>query len=406
MQCASRIKEKEPCPVCGSLTVLKFLEIREVPLFCNVLLNSREEALNVPKGAIEMVFCQKCGHVYNRSFDPQRMHYSPAYENALHYSPRFQSYVEKLADRLTGLYRLANKRIIEIGCGKGDFLQLLAHKGNNCCIGFDPSYEIGKAKNKNTDNQVTIIQDHFSEKYTDLKADMVICRQVLEHIDNPIRFLEMIRNSIHNPSDAIFFFEVPNALFILKDLGVWDLIYEHRSYFTPQSLYTGLENAGFQPLNLRETFGGQYLCIENSAWVGAKFEDSFDNLPSIAEIERFIVAFSNQYENKKCDWRQFLDEHRALGKKVVVWGAGSKGITFMNVMQYMDVMPYAVDVNPRKQGKYCPGTAQLVVSPEALKDLRPDTVIIMNPIYAEEIKASLRAIRNPSEIVSIMSNPN
>jgi hypothetical protein len=69
----------------------------------------------------------------------------------------------------------------------------------------------------------------------------------------------------------------------------------------------------------------------------------------------------------------------------VVWGAGSKGITFLNVLKSENVIEFVIDVNPHKHGLYVPGTGQQVVAPDMLTDIQPDVVIVMNPIYLDEI---------------------
>jgi hypothetical protein len=73
----------------------------------------------------------------------------------------------------------------------------------------------------------------------------------------------------------------------------------------------------------------------------------------------------------------------------VVWGAGSKGVTFLNVLEVGELIAYIVDLNPRKHLKYIADTGQQIVSPEFLLTYRPEVVIVMNPIYLEEIQTLL-----------------
>ena len=98
-------------------------------------------------------------------------------------------------------------------------------------------------------------------------------------------------------------------------------------------------------------------------------------------------------------WKGRLKEFKQNQRKVVVWGAGSKGVTFLNILKAQGEIDSIVDLNPHKQGKYVPGTGHPVVSPEYLKEFQPDTVIVMNPIYADEIAGSLKAMNVPAEIV-------
>ena len=90
-------------------------------------------------------------------------------------------------------------------------------------------------------------------------------------------------------------------------------------------------------------------------------------------------------------WEKTLNELENKKERVVIWGAGSKGVTFVNTLNisYKQVEHF-VDLNPRKLGKFVPGTAQDIIAPDFLKEYCPQTIIIMNPIYRNEIQASVK----------------
>ncbi len=224
------------CPVCNTTDIAVFVKVAQVPVHCCLFWPTREEAIQVPRGNIRLGFCRDCGHIFNLAFKPELMKYTQAYENSLHFSPRFQSYVGSLAARLIDRYDLRGKDIIEIGCGKGDFLRLLCALGANRGVGFDPSYAPEQNGGGTTAERITFIQDFYSKRHADYKADLICCRQVLEHIQFPGDFLNGVRHSIGNRPTTVVFFEVPNVLFTLRDLGIWELIYEHCSYFSRSSL--------------------------------------------------------------------------------------------------------------------------------------------------------------------------
>ena len=171
------------CPVCDSGDTSICIQLEDVPVYCNVLYSTRDAALAAPKGDINLMFCRTCGHLYNGSFDSRQIDYSLEYENSLHYSPRFCEYADALADELVERYDLHGKTIVEIACGKGDFLAQLCNKGGNHGIGFDPSYEPGRHSDEILHN-VTIVQDYYSDSYADLQADLICCRHALEHMSH------------------------------------------------------------------------------------------------------------------------------------------------------------------------------------------------------------------------------
>jgi hypothetical protein len=87
--------------------------------------------------------------------------------------------------------------------------------------------------------------------------------------------------------------------------------------------------------------------------------------------------------------------------RVVVWGAGSKGVTFLNTVRGADWIEYVIDINPRKQGMYIPGGGQPIVSPEMLAEHRPSTVLVMNPIYQDEIRGRLSRMGIKANVLAV-----
>ncbi len=380
--------ENEHCSVCGATTTRPVLSISNVPVYCNVLWPTRADALQAPAGEIALQFCGGCGHVYNAAFDSARTDYTDSYDNSLHFSVRFNKYAEGLAHRLIETYRLRDKDVIEIGCGKGDFLKLLCDKGGNRGIGFDRSYEPGR-ESEGVSGNVQFVQDFYSASYAHFPVDFICCRHVLEHIDSPTDFLRDLRGWIGERTDTVLYFEVPDGMFTIQSLGIWDLIYEHCSYFTRRSLVRAFELAGFEVLGLGESFGGQYLYIEARP-AGHASSSGFEPNLAMRELDRFVAAFDANYRAKVSFWREKLAA--AQGEAVVVWGGGSKGVTFLNVLNKRGAIEYVVDLNPHKQGRFVPGTGQKVVAPEFLRDHRPSKVLVMNSIYVEEIKGAIDAM--------------
>lgn len=380
----------DSCPVCESNDIFNIIDIPEMPVYCNRLWDTREQALKAERGDIHLVFCRNCGHIYNKAFNPDLMQYSQEYENSLHYSPRFQSYAQSLAEELVKKYNLYDRDIIEIGCGKGDFLQMLCMLGGNRGTGFDPSFEDDRMINGGR-IPFRVIRDYYSEKYGDLKAQLLVCRHVLEHIESPGAFLKSIRRAVDHEANTVLFFEVPNIMYTLKDNGIWDLIYEHCGYFTTKSLISVFQNAGFHPTSVKSVFGGQYITIEANSKKNKDVQATqatlrFDDL---AQIAAYVESFAEQYREKVAMWRHNLHKIKEDGRHVVVWGAGSKGVTFVNILGLDGNIEYLVDINPHKQGKHIPGSGQKVISPADLLKIQSPVVLVMNPLYQSEIEQML-----------------
>ncbi len=377
----------QQCPVCASSSVDVFFEMNSIPVFCNVLHSSREEALNTTRGDMRLGFCNECGHLYNYAFDAQLMEYTQTYENSLHFSPRFQKFAEQLAQELVARYDLHGKDIIEMGCGKGDFLKMICDLGENRGIGFDTSFQPELVANSNHE-RFRVIQDFYSSKYSHHNANFIACRHVLEHIEAPRKLVDDVRIAIGDKPGAIIYFEVPNALWTLRDLGVWDLIYEHCSYYTANSLARVFAEGSFDVLRLQEQYGGQFLGIELTPRTASQRNNRQFDL-DMTELVALARTFGENYRAKVETWQSTFDRLHKSGKQIVTWGGGSKGVTFLNVMREYSNIEYMVDINPRKQGMFVAGAGQKVIGPDFLASYKPDVVIVMNPIYIDEIRAML-----------------
>ncbi len=399
------------CPICQSQQVQHCAHLRQVPIYCNILYHNQSDALAAPLGDIDLCFCQRCGHLYNSSFAPGLIDYSGGYENSLHYSDRFDQFARSLATQLLARHNLRRKTVIEIACGSGDFLRLLCTQGNNRGIGFDPSQASGHSGDS-PDGEPIFIRDYYSRQYRHYEADLICCRHALEHMPKPADFLQELRDTIGDTAgDAAtgLYFEVPNALFTLHDLGIWDLIYEHCGYFTEHSLRTVFERSGFLVEQVDTGFGGQFLGMHasprNTSAAPGNAIRSTRKTPPTAALTALVNTFESHYTSKVAGWSETLRELQREGKKIALWGAGSKGVSFSNTLKIGREIGCLIDLNPRKQGRYIPGTGHQVRAPESLVEYRPDAVIVMNPLYTQEIRQRLEAMDLRPRIIEDISSP-
>ena len=108
-----------------------------------------------------------------------------------------------------------------------------------------------------------------------------------------------------------------------------------------------------------------------------------------ATVLDLVGQFAGAFEERCATWASQFGRFASSGRKAVLWGAGSKGITILNMLRESSGergIEYVVDINERKHGKYIAGSGQKIVAPAFLPDYGPDFVIVMNPIYLNEIK--------------------
>jgi SAM-dependent methyltransferase len=367
-----------------------FHEVSDIPVHSVLLMPSQPEARDYPRGDLVLGFCDACGFLSNLVFDPSVHEYSTRYEETQGFSPTFNAFARDLARRWVEKYDLHGKTVVEIGCGKGEFLALLCEIGDNRGVGIDPS-AIPERLDSPAADRIEFIQDFYSEKYASLEGDFICCRHTLEHIGPTKEFLEIVRRSVEARTDTIVAFELPDVSRVLRELAFWDIYYEHCSYFSLGSLARLFRSCDFEILDLSLDYGDQYILIE--AKPGAEEvdrrrpgEDDMDRLRR--EVDHFRRHISGSLEAWKKDFRDWREEK----ERVVLWGAGSKGVAFLTTLGVQDEIEYCVDINPHKRGHFMPGTGHQIVSPEFLTEYRPDRVVVMNPIYCDEIGADLERL--------------
>jgi len=392
-------ESKLVCKSCGSGGMRVFYEIRGVPVHSCMLLPTRAEALAFPRGDLALGFCSNCGFISNLLFDSRLQNYAPGYEEQQSFSERFNEFAHSLATRLLDRYNLRGKKLVEIGCGKGDFLVMMCEIGQCNGIGIDPSFVPGRLEGPGAD-RVRFIQDFYSERYAAITGDMILCRHTLEHIDTTAEFIRRVRQTVGGRRETIVFFEVPDVGRVLREQAFWDIYYEHCSYFTLGSLARLFRTCGFEVLDLAKDYDDQYLLIEARP-VNAPTLPQLVAENDLADIAHDVAVFEERFQKTARMWRARLDEIRLTGQRAVIWGSGSKCVAFLSTLGVHDEIEWIVDINPHRHGKFLAGSGIEIRSPEKLREYRPQVVIAMNPIYREEIGSDLERMGLQPELLAV-----
>ena len=375
------------CPSCGSPRPEVFHEQTSIPVHSCRLVETREEALAFPRGSLRLAFCPDCGFITNTAYDAALQDYGVAYEETQGFSPHFRDFARSLAERWIERNDLRGKTVLEIGCGKGEFLSLLCELGGNRGIGIDPAFVEERLETEAAD-RLSFIRDLYDERYAHLEADAVVCRHTLEHIAPVADFLALVRRTLGDRSGTAVLFDLPDVLRVLREPAFWDVYYEHCSYFSAGSLARLFRRSGFRVVALERDYDDQYLVID--ALPGA--DDGARPLPleeTPEELREDVASFARKVAEITGRWQGRLVAARADGRRAAIWGAGSKGVSFLTTLDLGEEVAYAVDINPYKQRKFLAGTGHAVVGPAHLLEEPPDLVVAMNSIYLPEIRAQL-----------------
>lgn len=332
------------------------LTLTDLPVYQNKMFATAGEAMRCPRGDMQLVQDEDSGLVHNAAFDPDLLSYDESYQNEQGHSGAFRQHLETVLD-LIGRH-FATSTIMEVGCGKGAFLELLRERGHNAS-GIDPAYE-GDAD--------YITRAHF-EPGTGLRADAIVMRHTLEHIPDPLRFLQSVRNA--NAGSGLIYVEVPCLDWILTHKAWFDIFYEHVNYFR----LSDFDRMFGRVIESGRLFGGQYLyafadlsSLKDPAGLGKSTEvsipaDFFNSIDAAAQKAGDAV-------------------------RSAIWGGAAKGVMFAHHAQSRGVrLDFAIDINPAKQSLYLAGTGLQVLSPTlGLERLAAgDNVLVMNSNYLPEI---------------------
>ncbi|MGA7263779.1 MAG: class I SAM-dependent methyltransferase [Stellaceae bacterium] len=386
------------CPNCRAASSCHpFYEVLGVPTNSCLLVEDRGRALAFPTGDIVLAVCSECGFIFNAAWESERTIYSDQYEETQGFSATFNRFNRGLAEELVSNYDIRGKTVLEIGCGKGEFLSLICKLGNNHGIGYDPSFVPAR---QSSEQNIRFVREFFMEKTNEVAPDLLCCKMTLEHIGQTNRFLTCVRE-IANRADSIVFFQVPDVGRILKEGAFWDVYYEHCSYFSPTSLNRLFTGTGFSVRKIWTGYSDQYLMI-----VGSPVEYGSDTRPGdaerIAAIVRSSASFAAFVGCRRAAWLTRLRNWALAGQHTVLWGSGSKAVAFLTTLGVHDEVEYVVDINPHRVGKFIPGTGQRIVAPQFLREYRPDNVVIMNPVYLQEVEQEVARQRCEPSIYTIL----
>lgn len=381
--------ERAGCPACGEPAPAPFIQLTGLPVHGTAVFATPDDARAVATGDQELALCGRCGVVFNRAFDPALLDYTGAHEESQHASPRFAAYAAELAARWVHQHHLGGGHVVEVGCGAGDFAVELLRAGVGQVTGIDPHFGPDRVP-PDLAGRLRAVPAFFTPDLVAPGTRAVVCRHTLEHIPALAEFGADILAGMRASGVPAFLAEVPDLGRILADGAFWDLQYEHCSYFTPATLAGYLERIGFRVSQTLRTYADQYIVAEAApadpprATAGAALTAELDRL------HRLCAEFAAQTSRRIAHWGGWLDTRSAAGDRVVVWGGGAKGLTFLNMLAaHAGPVAAVVDINPGLQRHYIGGLGLPIVAPHDLVPAPPRAVLLMNPIYEREVRAML-----------------
>ena len=263
-------------------------------------------------------------------------------------------------------YALKAKKLVEIGCGQGEYLALLEQAGADAC-GLEWGEESVRAC---TGRGLKVARGFLENENCEIPGGPFEAFAILsffEHLPQPNAALRGIyRNLV---AGGVGIVEVPNFEMILRGHLFSEFMRDHLFYFTRRTLTLALELNGFEVLSVGEVWHDYIL----SAVVRKR-----------SELD--LGSFVSHQQKLRAELDKFLESHG----RVAIWGAGHQAFAVMALMGLGGRVRYVVDSAPFKQGKLTPASHIPIVAPDTLRSDPVDAVLIMAGSYSDEIRRVLR----------------
>jgi SAM-dependent methyltransferase len=268
-------------------------------------------------------------------------------------------------------FDLTDKRLIEIGCGRGEYLELMRQSGARSLFGIENAHaSVEVANAQGFDVRPAYLTPGFFNPWPEPFEAFAVF-SFMEHWPDLKGSLSSLRGVL--VEGAIGLIEVPNFEFILANGLYSEFTTDHIHYFDRQTLRTALELNGFEVLRIKSVWHDYILSAEVRKRTSLKTE-SFNTKRQ--RIVSELHAFTDRFEPGR----------------LVVWGAGHQALAVMSMAQLQERVSHVVDSAAFKQEKYTPGTRLLIKSPESLIMDEPHAIIVMAAAYSDEVAQTIANI--------------
>jgi SAM-dependent methyltransferase len=389
------------CRFCGTPLSAVFADLGMSPLANSYLAPEQVNAME-PFYPLRALVCEKCLLVQLEEFEtPERIFSDYAYFSSYSSSwlEHSRRYVDQMVERL-GLN--GGSHVVEIASNDGYLLQFF-HERQIPVLGIEPAANVAKvALQKGIPTLVEFFGRETARSIEgESAADLLLGNNVLAHVPDLNDFVGGMKVLL-KPGGVITM-EFPHLMRLIEE-NQWDTIYhEHFSYFSFLTASRVFEAHGLRLFDVQEltTHGGSLRIFGCHADDETKPESEAahelrerERTAGYQELDTYL-GYGRRVEADKRQIITFLVGLKEQGLRVVGYGAPAKGNTLLNYCGIgRDFLEYTCDLNPHKQGHFLPGSHIPIRSPDALKEDKPDVVLILPWNIKDEIIEQLSFVRD------------
>ncbi|HEV7163512.1 MAG TPA: class I SAM-dependent methyltransferase [Solirubrobacteraceae bacterium] len=388
------------CRFCGAPVEAVFADLGMSPLANSYLPPEGANGME-PFYPLRALVCGECFLVQLEEFEtPEAIFSDYAYFSSYSSSwiEHSRRYSEQMIERL-GLDE--DSHVVEIASNDGYLLQFF-HERQIPVLGIEPAANVAKvALQKGIPTLVEFFgRETASSLAGESSADLLLGNNVLAHVPDLNDFVAGMK--ILLADDGVITMEFPHLMRLMED-NQWDTIYhEHFSYFSFLTVSRVFEAHGLRLFDVEElpTHGGSLRIYGAHAEDRGKPETSAarelrerERAAGYEELDTYL-GYGRRVERDKRQILSFLIDLKEQGLSIAGYGAPAKGNTLLNYCGVgRDYIDFTCDLNPHKQGHFLPGSHIPIRSPEEIRELRPDVVLILPWNLKDEIVAQLGFIR-------------
>ena len=349
---------------------------------------------DITSGPLSLVKCNNCSLVQLQHSYPLDEMYSEGYGYRSGATEYMKQHLEKVINFAKKNITLKKDDfVLDIGSNDGTLLSAYP-QGMYNLIGIDP---VAIKYLDSYQKDVKVVTDFFSKanyfSVASKNAKIVTSISMFYDLEDPISFAKEIASILS--IDGVWVFEQSYLPAMLRQNSYDTICHEHLEYYSLSSIDYILKQAGMTLIDVsqNEVNGGSIrlaavhaesplATIVSPEAIWLLDQEKTHNIYSASYFDAFYANVSRQ----KLDLVQLLQELKKAGKKVVGYGASTKGNV---ILQYCDItsdlLSYIGDITPSKDGTFTPGSMIPIISMKEAKAMNPDYFLVLPWAFRNDI---------------------
>lgn len=338
--------------------------------------------VNTDRGeTLNLYQCEGCGLV---QFDCTPVSYYKEVIRAGGYSTTMKELRRRQYRHLIETYHLEHKKFLEVGCGRGEFLNVLTEFPVDA-YGIEQKEDLVRTARE---SGLKVWQDFAGDAGQVIGSgmghgpyDVFLSFNFLEHQPDPGAMLQAISHNL--TEDGMGLVTVPALEYILEQGSYYELIRDHIAYYSFNTLRALLEQNGFDVLE-------EEMVNRDTIAMIVKKRPGGTGTPALQPHMISADPLTKGYETVGREIETLTGRLEQEGRSLAIWGASHQGFTLAATTVLGSKARYIIDSAPFKQGRYAPASHLPIVAPEHFYEEPVDAVLIVAPGYTDEIAGIIR----------------